>query len=66
MAKYVAYQTWQRPSYMNGPRYEDRVYGEGSTPDEAIHDALFEERNGETWQKRNAPNRSDLRVKKVA
>ena len=66
---YVAYQTWQNPSWMSGPdglpTYNKRVYGHGETPEDAIFDATHFEKNGETWaygSGSGAPNASDLSV----
>jgi hypothetical protein len=63
--KYVAYQTWQNPSWQSGPRYSERIYGVGDTPEEAIYNARYEERNGQVWQKRNAPNASNLSTRRA-
>lgn len=65
---YIAYQTWQNPSYMSGPRYSKRVYGRGATAEEAIHNATHYERNGETWSYGSGsghPNASDLSTMEI-
>lgn len=65
---FIAYQTWQNPSYMSGPRYSKRVYGRGETAEEAIFNATHFRRNDEWWSYGSGsghPNASDLTVEEV-
>lgn len=63
--KYIAYQVWQNPSWQSGPRYSERIYGVGGTPEEAIFNARYETRNGQVWQKAHCPNASDLSTRRA-
>jgi len=65
---FIAYQKWQNPSYMSGPRYSRRVYGTGETEQEALFFATHYRRNGEWWTYGSGsghPNASDLSVEEV-
>lgn len=65
---WIAYQTWANPSWQSGPRYSRRIYGHGSTPQEARFNATHYERNGETWAYgpgSGHPNANDLSVEEV-
>ncbi len=60
---YIAFQTWQNPSYMSGPRFSRRVYGRGDTPAEAIFDATHYVRDGQVWARGSGcPSAPDLSV----
>ena len=62
---FIAYQTWQNPSWQSGPRYSKRIYGRGETKAEALHNATHYERNGQTWSYGSGsghPNACDLTV----
>ncbi len=63
---YIAYQTWQNPSWQSGSRYARRIYGRGDTPAEAIWDATHCERDGQVWARgAGSPSASDLSVEEV-
>lgn len=64
---YVAYQMWQRPSYMSGPHLEKRIYGKGDTPKAAIFDACYTVgSDGQVRQRANCPNACDLHTEERA
>ena len=65
---YIAYQTWQNPSWQSGPRYSKRVSGRGKTAKEAIFDATHYIRDCQVWAYGSGswhPNASDLSIDEI-
>ena len=65
---YAAYQVWQRPSYMSGPKFSRRYYGCGDSPEAAVFHATHYTRDGQVWAYGSGsghPNACDLSVATV-